>query len=104
MELLAVIVALEKIKAEDQKVNIYTDSKYVSDAVEKKWLFNWEKKDFKSKKNPDLWKRFLKIYKKHNVSFFWVKGHSNNLYNERCDRLAVEASKNNDLYEDLGYE
>ena len=104
MELLAVIVALEKIKAEDQKVNIYTDSKYVSDAVEKKWLFNWEKKDFKSKKNPDLWKRFLKIFKKHNVSFFWVKGHSNNLYNERCDRLAVEASKNNDLYEDLGYE
>ena len=104
MELLAVIVALEKIKVENQKVNIYTDSKYVSDAVEKKWLFNWEKKDFKSKKNPDLWKRFLKIYKKHNVSFFWVKGHSNNLYNERCDRLAVEASKNNDLYEDLGYE
>ena len=104
MELLAVIVALEKIKVENQKVNIYTDSKYVSDAVEKKWLFNWEKKDFKSKKNPDLWKRFLKIYKKHNVSFFWVKGHSNNLYNEKCDRLAVEASKNNDLYEDLGYE
>ena len=73
MELLAVIVALEKIKAENQQVNIYTDSKYVSDAVEKKWLFNWEKKDFKSKKNPDLWKRFLKIFKKHNVSFFWVK-------------------------------
>ena len=104
MELMAVIVALEKIKVENQQVNIYTDSKYVSDAVEKKWLFNWEKKDFKSKKNPDLWKRFLKIYKKHNVSFFWVKGHSNNLYNERCDRLAVEASKNNDLFEDLGYE
>ena len=59
---------------------------------------------FKSKKNPDLWKRFLKIYKKHNVSFFWIKGHSNNLYNERGDRLAVEASKNNDLHEDLGYE
>ena len=73
MELLAVIVALEKIKAENQKVNIYTDSKYVSDAVEKKWLFNWEKKDFKSKKNPDLWKRFLKIYKRHNVSFFGLK-------------------------------
>ena len=104
MELLAVIVALEKIKAENQKVNIYTDSKYVSDAVEKKWLFNWEKKDFKSKKNPDLWKRFLKIYKKHNVSFFWVKGHSNNPRNERCDFLAVEASKKQQLKIDTEYE
>ena len=73
MELLAVIVALEKIKAENQKVNIYTDSKYVSDAVEKKWLFNWEKKDFKSKKNPDLWKRFLKIYKNTMFLFFGLK-------------------------------
>ena len=104
MELLAVIVALEKIKAENQKVNIYTDSKYVSDAVEKKWLFNWEKKDFKSKKNPDLWKRFLKIYKKHNVSFFWVKGHNNNPGNERCDFLAVEASKKPQLKIDIEYE
>ena len=101
---MAVIVALEKIKAENQQVNVYTDSKYVSDAVEKKWVFNWEKKDFKSKKNPDLWKRFLKVYKKHKVSFFWVKGHSNNLYKEKCDYLAVEASKNNNLIEDAGYE
>ena len=101
---MAVIVALEKIKVENQQVNVYTDSKYVSDAVEKRWVFNWEKKDFRSKKNPDLWKRFLKVYKKHKVSFFWVKGHSNNLYNEKCDYLAVEASKNNNLIEDSGYE
>ena len=104
LELIAVLVALEKIKAENQQENVNTDSKYVSDAVEKKWVFNWEKKDFKSKKNPDLWKRFLKVYKKHKVYFFWVKGHSNNLYNEKCDYLAVEASKNNNLIEDSGYE
>ena len=104
MELLAVIVALEKLKKHNQKVNIYTDSKYVSDSVEKKWVFNWESKGFKNKKNPDLWIRFLSVYKKHKVSFFWVKGHNNNLLNERCDYLAVEASKQPSLNIDVGYE
>ena len=104
MELLAVIVALEKLKKHNQKVHIYTDSKYVSDSVEKKWVFNWESKGFKNKKNPDLWIRFLSVYKKHKVSFFWVKGHNNNLLNERCDYLAVEASKQPSLNIDVGYE
>ena len=104
MELLAVIVALEKLKKHNQKVHIYTDSKYVSDSVEKKWVFSWESKGFKNKKNPDLWIRFLSVYKKHKVSFFWVKGHNNNPLNERCDYLAVEASKQPNLNIDVGYE
>ena len=104
MELLAVIVALEKIKKEKQHVHIYTDSKYVSESVEKKWVDSWEKKGFKNKKNPDLWMRFLKIYRKHKVQFFWVKGHNNNPTNERCDFLAVQASKNKDLNTDTYYE
>ena len=104
MELLAVIIALEKLKNPNQKVHIYTDSKYVSDSVEKKWVFNWERKAFKNKKNPDLWIRFLSVYKKHKVSFFWIKGHNNNLLNERGDYLAVEASKQPNLNIDVGYE
>ena len=104
MELLAVIVALEKIKKEKQHVHIYTDSKYVSESVEKKWVENWEKKQFKNKKNPDLWTRFLKIYRKHKVRFFWVKGHNNNPTNERCDFLAVQASKSKVLKTDTYYE
>ena len=103
MELLAVIVALEKIKIKNSKVKVFTDSRYVSDAVEKGWLFNWEKKDFKNKKNPDLWKRFLTIYNDHEVKFQWVKGHNNNFYNERCDFLANLAAKNSNLIEDKGY-
>ena len=103
MELLAVIVALEKIKIKNSKVKVYTDSKYVSDAVEKGWLFNWVKKDFKNKKNADLWRRFLDIYNEHEVKFQWVKGHNNDFYNERCDFLANLAAKNSNLIEDKGY-
>ena len=104
MELLAVIVGLEAVKKENSIITVYSDSKYVVDAIEKKWVFNWEKKDFKNKKNPDLWIRFLKIYRKQKVSFVWVKGHSNIEENERCDFLAVEASKSNSLIKDLWYE
>ena len=104
MELLAVTVALEKIKKENQLVHVYTDSRYVSDSVEKKWVYKWEKKGFKNKKNPDLWLRFLKIYNKHKVKFFWIKGHNNNKVNERCDFLAVQASKRQKLIKDLNYE
>lgn len=104
MELLAVIVGLEALKIEGSHVMIYTDSKYVADSVEKGWVFGWEKKGFLKKKNPDLWKRFLKIYRKHHVRFTWVKGHANIPENERCDRLAVEASHRSDLPEDTGYE
>jgi ribonuclease HI len=104
MELLAVIVALEALKNENSEVEIYTDSKYVSDAVEKGWVFGWEKVQFKKKKNPDLWIRFLKIYRKHQVKFHWVKGHANIPENERCDQLAVEASKKSILLIDDKYE
>lgn len=104
MELLAVIVALETLKQEGSDVTIYTDSKYVADAVEKGWVFGWAKKGFKGKKNPDLWRRFLKIYAKHNVKFVWVKGHADIPENERCDTLAVEASLSSSLLTDEGYE
>jgi len=104
MELLAVIVALESIKKEGSLVTVYSDSKYVVDAVEKKWLFSWEKKNFNKKKNPDLWIRFLKIYKKQKINFIWVKGHANNKENERCDFLAVQAAESNNLIIDNWYE
>jgi ribonuclease HI len=103
MELLAVIVALEALKVPNCRVTIYTDSKYVADSVEKGWVHSWVKKRFKGKKNVDLWMRFLEIYKKHQVRFIWVKGHANNPGNERCDKLAVEASLKNTLEEDKGY-
>jgi ribonuclease HI len=84
MELLAVIIALEEIKKENSEIILYSDSKYVVDAVVKNWVFGWEKKNFNKKKNPDLWMRFLKIYRKHKVTFVWIKGHANNKENERC--------------------
>jgi len=104
MELLAVIIALESVKKEQSVITVYSDSKYVIDAVEKKWVFIWEKKNFSKKKNPDLWIRFLKIYRKQKVRFLWVKGHSNNKENERCDFLAVQAAESNDLLVDNWYE
>ena len=104
MELLSVIVSLENLKKEKISATIYSDSKYVVDSVEKKWLFGWEKKNFAKKKNPDLWIRFLKIYKKHNVKFVWIKGHSNIKENERCDQLAVDAAESGNLIKDLWYE
>ena len=93
MELLAVIVGLNAIKAPGADVTIYSDSKYVVDSVEKKWVFGWVKAGFKGKKNKDLWIRFLDVYKKHNVKFIWIKGHNAHPENERCDVLAVAASK-----------
>ncbi len=104
MELLAVIVALEQLRYERSEVSIYSDSKYVCDAVNKGWIFDWERKRYKKKKNPDLWKRFLNIYRKHNVKLVWIKGHNNIPENERCDRLAVDASGMDKLLVDDGYE
>jgi len=104
MELLAVIVGLENIKKTGSDIVVFSDSKYVVDAVEKGWLFNWQKKSFKGKKNPDLWARFLSVYKKHSVRFVWVKGHNNNVENERCDRLAVSAAEGSNLRSDIWYE
>ena len=104
MELLAVIIALEGVKKENSEILIYSDSKYVVDAVEKKWVFGWEKKHFNKKKNPDLWKRFLSVYRKQKVSFVWIKGHADNKENERCDTLAVSAAESSNLEVDLWYE
>jgi ribonuclease HI len=103
MELLAVIIGLESLKIPGTSVVIYTDSRYVADSVEKGWVFRWESKAFKKKKNPDLWIRFLKVYRQHKVRFVWIKGHASNTENEVCDRLAVEAYKKNNLLEDVGY-
>lgn len=103
MELMAVIVGLEELKHEGSIVTIYTDSRYVVDAIEKKWVLGWEKKDFKDKKNADLWKRLLKVYRKHQVRFIWVKGHATNVENNRCDKLATEAALTAAFTEDEGY-
>jgi ribonuclease HI len=103
MELMAVIAGLEALKIPGSRVVIYTDSKYVADSVEKGWIFQWESKAFKKKKNPDLWIRFLKIYRKHKVRLVWIKGHSNNTENEICDRLAVDAYSKSTLLDDRGY-
>jgi ribonuclease HI len=104
MELLAVIVGLEKLKNPNTTVLVTSDSKYVVDAVQKNWVFQWEKKGFAGKKNPDLWIRFLKIYRKHQVEFHWIKGHNNHPQNERCDELAVIASQLDELSVDAFYE
>ncbi|OJV53100.1 MAG: ribonuclease HI [Bacteroidetes bacterium 43-16] len=104
MELLAVIVALESLTREGIEIMVYSDSKYVIDSVEKGWVFGWEKKGFTGKKNPDLWMRFLKSYRKHRVKFHWVKGHANNPFNNRCDELATGAADGQNLITDVGYE
>jgi ribonuclease HI len=104
MELLAVIVGLEALKTESANVTVYTDSRYVVDSVENKWLLGWLKTDFKGKKNKDLWLRFLPLYQNHNVKFIWIKGHNNHPENERCDQLAVMAAKQPNLKIDVEYE
>jgi ribonuclease HI len=104
MELLAVIVGLEKLKNPNMKVLVVSDSKYVVDSVLKKWVFGWEKKSFADRKNADLWKRFLIVYRKHKVDFKWIKGHNNHPQNERCDELAVFASSQKTLSVDVFYE
>ncbi len=104
MELLAVIVGLETLTRDGVDVEVYSDSKYVVEAVAQRWVFGWEKIGFKKKKNPDLWMRFLKIYRKHNVRMHWIRGHNDHPYNERCDRLATAAADGYDLLVDDGYE
>ncbi len=92
MELLAVIVGLEAIKRENAEVIVYSDSKYVVNAVNLGWVFGWEKKNFEKRANPDLWIRFLEVYRKHRVRFIWIKGHAGHPENELCDALAVAAA------------
>lgn len=103
MELMAVIAGLEALKKDGCSVTVYTDSRYVADAIEKGWVFAWEKKGYAGKKNPDLWARFLRVYRKHTVKFIWIKGHATIRENERCDELAVKASMGNILIKDDGY-
>lgn len=103
MELLAAIIGLAALKREGTVVRLYTDSQYLVNAVNKGWLFGWEMKRFAKKKNPDLWIRFLEVYRRHQVTLIWVKGHNNDPENERCDMLAVAASKGPGLEEDSGY-
>ena len=104
MELLAVIVGLEALKKPGMEVVIYSDSQYVVDAVNKAWVWNWQKKDFKGKKNADLWKRFIPVYRKHEVTLKWIKGHSGIPENERCDELAVGSADGSKLLIDKGFE
>ncbi|MEC8459244.1 MAG: ribonuclease HI [Bacteroidota bacterium] len=104
MELLAVIVGLKELKGTNISVTVVSDSKYVVDAINKGWLKSWVKKEFKDKKNKDLWKRILPLLEKQKPIFKWVKGHNNHPQNERCDFLAVQASKGNTLPADIGYE
>ena len=100
---MAVCVALEALKQDGNDVTIYSDSKYVVEAVNQRWVFGWEKKGFSGKKNPDLWMRFLRVYRRHNVRFVWVKGHASTVENNRCDELAVAAAGSGRLLEDFGY-
>lgn len=104
MELMAVICGLESIKQAGQEIMIYSDSKYIIDSVEKKWVFSWIKTGFKDKKNKDLWLRFLNVYKLHQVRFTWVKGHNGHPENERCDELAVAAAQKKELLVDTIFE
>lgn len=104
MELLAVIAGLEAIKKPGWKVKVISDSKYVVDSVSKGWLKNWVIKDFKGKKNRDLWERYIKAAASHDVQFQWVKGHAGHPENERCDQLAVRAAESADLKVDKAFE
>ena len=93
MELMAVIKALEALKNDKIDITIYSDSKYVVESIEKGWIWNWEKKNFKKKLNSDLWKIFIPLHKKFKIKFKWVKGHSGDVENERCDELANKAQE-----------
>lgn len=104
MELLAIIVALESLKTNKHEINIYSDSKYVIDSIVKGWVFDWSKKNFKGKKNADLWKRYLDLHPKFKINFHWVKGHNGHPENERCDVLAVAAAESKNQLVDIVFE
>ena len=104
MELMAVIASLSAVTRPGLDVTIFSDSSYVVNAIEKGWLRNWLKTGFKGKKNADLWRRYADIAKNHKVRFVWVKGHSDNPFNNRCDELATAAADGRNLLVDEGYE
>jgi ribonuclease HI len=102
MELTAVIKALQAVKNNSIEITIYSDSKYVVESVEKGWVWNWKKNNFKKKKNIDLWETFIPLYKKFKIKFIWVKGHAGIKENERCDELA-NLAQSKKLISDIGY-
>lgn len=104
MELLAVITGLEAITKTGIAITIYSDSKYVVDAIEKKWVWGWQAKNFKDKANKDLWLRYLPLHARYNPRYNWIRGHAGHPENERCDQLAVRAAQGYDLPPDVGYE
>lgn len=104
MELLAVIKGLEALKTNAHPIKVYSDSKYVVDAINQKWVFGWMKKQFKGKKNPDLWMKWYEVQKPFKVEYIWVKGHAGHHYNERCDVLAVNAAQASNLKIDAIFE
>ncbi len=107
MEILAAVVGLESLK-KPSAVTIYSDSRYLVDAIEKGWALKWQANGWMRNKkeravNPDLWERLLDLTKQHDVAFRWVRGHAGNKENERCDKLAVAAAKGRNLPADSGY-
>lgn len=104
MELLAVIMALRHIKNKQLSILVHTDSKYVCDAIAKRWLQGWVRKNWKNVKNTDLWKEYIQVSQEFDVKFKWVKGHAGIVENERCDFLATEAAKSNPTEVDANYE
>ena len=108
MELMAVIVGLEAVKWEHAVIEVYSDSSYVVKAITENWITGWQQRGWKKVKNVDLWIRFLEVYRQHQVTFHWLKGHAGHPENERCDRLAVAAGagaveRGETLPEDTGY-
>ncbi|NNV54630.1 ribonuclease HI [Limnovirga soli] len=105
MELMGVIAALESLTKTNIALTVYTDSKYIVDSVEKRWLDNWIKTGFKGgKKNSDLWTKYYKLSRQFSIKFKWVKGHADNPFNNRCDELATTAADGKQLLIDEGYE
>jgi len=104
MELLAIIAGLEAIKRPDLPIEVVSDSRYVIDSITKNWVFGWERKQFAGKANADLWQRYLPLHRSLNIRFRWIRGHNGHPYNERCDRLAVQAAQGGPHSIDVGYE
>ncbi len=100
---MAVIAALQMLTRDHLNITIYSDSSYVVNSVEKKWVHGWERKGYAGKKNADLWQKYMTYHKRHNIRFVWVKGHADNRWNNRCDQLATAAADGGNLLEDTGY-
>ena len=104
MEIMAILNALEYLKSDNREINIYTDSQYVSNSYNQKWILKWERDNFRNKKNEDLWRRFIEYSRILNITITWIRGHNGNEYNELCDKLATGIIKQRDLEIDVGYE